>query len=88
MGNRIKNKQVFRIRVLLFSVFVCAWMLSASIGMALSASDHVRVSVSVMDAVGVHIGTSALVTHTEDGFSRVITGPGTDSDILITVTDL
>jgi hypothetical protein len=58
MGNSKRNKQFVTIRVLIFVALVCAWLLPESV--IIAASSHTQVSLSVVDTVGVNVGSSAL----------------------------
>jgi len=60
MDKTNRNKQIFRIRILAFAVLVCAWLLPTSVGIASSASSKMKISLTVVDAVGVNYGRSAL----------------------------
>ncbi|MHB1325116.1 MAG: hypothetical protein ACYC0L_02750 [Thermoleophilia bacterium] len=66
------KKQFFRIRVLAFAIFVCAWLLPTCAGVAASASSKVKVSVAVVDAVGINVGKSVLDTASENPSCQII----------------
>src|SRR5450756_1906005 len=72
MGKCVTKKQVFRIRVLAFAIFVCAWLLPTCAGVAASASSKVNVSVAVVDAVGINVGKSVLDTVTDNPSCQII----------------
>lgn len=72
MGKCVTKKQVFRIRVLVFAIFVCAWLLPTCAGVAASASSKVNVSVAVVDAVGINVGKSVLDTASENPNCQII----------------
>jgi len=60
MGKTKRNKQYFRIRILVFSVLVCAWLLPTSVGIAASTSSNMKVTLMVEDSVGVNYGSAVL----------------------------
>lgn len=60
MGKTKKNIKHFRIRVLVFSVLVCAWLFPTNVGIAASASSNMKVTLTVEDSIGVIYGRDAL----------------------------
>ena len=84
MGNAGKNRRTRKARALVLAVLACAWLILAGAGAAVSSGGATTVRVTVMDEVGVSVGTAALSAQPGTASVQVTTG----GEILVTVTAL
>lgn len=74
MGSIKKNKQGFRVGVLVLALVVCVWLIPAGAGIAAAASSSFKVTVTVEDSIGINVGEGALLmSGDEDVVTAVIT---------------